>query len=103
MRPFDILGAAKAAVHEMVFGQTARSRALPLQHGTHQAAVETGIVDIDVGDDLLADRAGHLHVVGWPEAAVGHLHDPRIGVRRGRAWLLRFFAVVALLFAFLAA
>src|SRR3954465_197211 len=35
MRPFDIIGAAKAAVREIAFGWTARARALPLQHGTH--------------------------------------------------------------------
>src|ERR1700757_1716516 len=36
MCPFDILGAAKAAVREIAFGWTARARTLPLQHRTHQ-------------------------------------------------------------------
>src|SRR6185437_4719024 len=102
MRPFDVLRAAKAAIDEMVFGQTARARALPLQHGTHQAAVGPGVANPGVNDDLLAGRTRYLHVVSWAEAAVGHLHDPCIGVRRGCARLLRLLAIAALFFALLA-
>src|ERR1700737_1573254 len=64
MRPFDVLRAAKAAIDEMVFGQTARARALPLQHRTHQAAVGPGVANLGVNNDLLAGRTRHLHVVG---------------------------------------
>ena len=39
----------------------------------------------------LVGVGGELHVVGWPEAAIGHLHHPRLGVRgRGPRLLLRF-------------
>src|SRR6266540_3027136 len=102
MRPLDVLGTAKAAIDEMAFGQTARARALPLQHGPHQAAIGPDVANLGVNDDLLAGRTRHLHVVGGAEAAVGHLHDPCIGVRRGRARLLRLLAVAALFFALLA-
>src|SRR5271155_2819632 len=63
MRPFDVLGAAKAAVCEIAFGQTARARALPLQHGTHQAAIGPDVGNVEPGHDLLAGRTRHLHVV----------------------------------------
>src|SRR4029077_18243607 len=102
MRPFDVLRAAKAAIDEMAFGQTARARALPLQHGPHQAAIGSGVAYLDISDELLAGRTRHLHVVGRAEAAVGHLHDPCIGVRRGGARLLRLLAIAALFFALLA-
>ena len=102
MRPFDILGAAKAAIDEMFFGKTAGARALPLQHGPHQPAVGPGVANPGVNDDLLAGRTRDLHVVGRAEAAIGHLHDPRIVIRRGRTRLLRLLAVAALFFALLA-
>ena len=60
--------------------------------------METSIVN----HDLFAGRARHLHIVSRAEAAVGHLHDPCIGVGRGRARLLRLLAVAALFFALLA-
>src|SRR5665213_3430997 len=102
VRPFDVLCAAKATVREIAFGQTARPDALPLQHGPHQATIGPGVAYLDVGDELLAGRTCHLHVIGWAEAAVGHLHDPCIGVRRGGARLLRLLAIAALFFALLA-
>src|SRR5438874_12734834 len=51
VRPFDILGAAKAAIDEMFFGKTAGARALPLQHGPHQPAVGPGVANPGVNDD----------------------------------------------------
>src|SRR5258708_10580707 len=102
MRALDVLCAAKAAAHEMAFGQAARTRALPLQHGTHQATIGPGVAYIDVNDELLAGRTRHLHIITRTEAAVGHLHHPCIGVRRGGARLLRLLAVAALFFALLA-
>src|SRR4051794_14896499 len=60
MRPLDVLCAAKAAVREMVFGQPARASTLPLQHGTHQAAIGSGVAYLDANDDLLAGRTRHL-------------------------------------------
>src|SRR5271154_3169888 len=54
MRPLDVLCAAKAAVYEMAFGQTARARALPLQHGPHQATIGPAVAYLDVNDELLA-------------------------------------------------
>src|SRR5207237_3844632 len=51
VRPLDVLRAAKAAIDEMVFGQTARARALSLQHGTHQAAVGPDVANLGVNDD----------------------------------------------------
>ena len=49
-----------------------------------------------------AGRARDLDVVSRPEAAIGHLHDPRIGIGRRGARRLRLFAVAALLLALLA-
>src|ERR1700694_994820 len=101
MRPLDVFRAAKAAIDKMVFGQTARTCALPLQHGPHQPAVGPGVAHLDVSDELLAGNTRYLHVVGRAEAAVGHLHDACIGVRRRRTWLLRLLAIAALFFALL--
>ena len=77
-------------------------RAQSFQHRPHQAAIGAGIVDLDRDHDLLAGRTRHLHVVGRAEAAIGHLHDPRLRVRGGGARLLRLLAVAALFVALLA-
>src|ERR1700733_12224336 len=67
MRPLDIFCAAKAAVEKMTLRQTSGTRALPLQHRLHQAAIGPDIADFGVNDDLLAGHARHLHVVGRVE------------------------------------
>ena len=100
--PFDVLGAVEAAVGEMACRKMAEALAQPLQHRAHETAIGAGVGDLDRRHDLLAGRACHLHVVGRAEAAVGHLHHPRIGVRGGGARLLLGFAVVVLFGALLA-
>src|SRR5204863_282073 len=67
-------------------------------HWPHQTAIGAGIADLDRDHDLLAGHARHLHGIARAEAAVGHLHHPRLCVRGGGARLLPGFTV-ALFFA----
>src|SRR5205809_2191029 len=102
MRPLAVLGRGEAAVGKVASRKMAGPHAQLLQHRPQEATIGTGIGDLDRDHDLLAGRARHLHVIGRTEAAVGHLHDPRLGVRGGGARLLRRLAVAALVFALLA-
>src|SRR5207237_3434612 len=61
----------------------------------HQAAIGAGGAGGDIDHDLLAGGADHLHVIGWTEAAIGHLHHARIRVRGGGARLLLRLARLA--------
>src|SRR3546814_1186933 len=59
----------------------------PVEHRPDEPAVRAGRHGRDVDHDLAARHRADLAVVGRPEAAIGHLHDPRRGVRRRGARL----------------
>ena len=102
MRPLDVLGAAKSAVDEIAFRKLTIARSPVLRHRPHQTAIRAVVPNLDRGDDRLARRAQHLHVIGGAEAGIGHLHHPRLRVRGGGAWLFRLLAVAALVIKVLA-
>src|ERR1700742_1698483 len=84
MCPFDVIAAAEPAI-----GEIAAWQAL-------QPTTGAVVVDIDRDHDQLARRAGHLHIVGWTEAGIRHLHHPCLRVGGGGPWLFWRFAVAAL-------
>ena len=53
----------------------------------------SGSITAITHDDLVLARGGQLHVEGRPEAAVGHLHHPRVGIGGARARVFRLVAV----------
>lgn len=59
-----------------------------LVHRCHLAHVGADGVDRDPGNRPTSGIAGELHVVGGPVAAVGHLHDPGLGIGGRGARLL---------------
>src|SRR3546814_3092397 len=70
-----------ASVGEVALWQPAEPASQPLQSGPQQAPIGTGGRRLHVDHDRRARRADHLDVVGRPEAAIGHLHHPRVGIR----------------------
>ena len=74
------------------------AQAQPLQHGPQQAAVGARRVDVNIDHDLASPDGSDLAVVGWPEAAIRHLHDARlrIGGRDARLFLLLDLLLVGL-------
>ena len=66
-----------------------------LQAWPQQAAIRAGGQRVHVDHELLAGGADHLHVDGRSEAAIGHLHHPRLRIGGGGARLFRLFALLA--------
>src|SRR5262245_16315768 len=95
MRPFDVLAAAEPAIDEVAAWQALQPSARSPQHRSHQATIRAAVVDIDRDHDQFAGRAGHLHIVGWTEAGIGHLHHSGLRIGGGSSWLLWLFAIAA--------
>jgi hypothetical protein len=66
------------------------------EHRPKLRHVAAGVDHVHADDDLLFTRGGELHVVGRPEAAVAHLHDPRFGVGGARSRVFGLAAVALL-------
>src|SRR5712691_4234653 len=95
MRPLDVVSGGEPAVGEMACRKVASAHVRAFQHRPHEAAVGAGVANLDRHHDLLAGGARHLHVVSRSEAAVGHLHHPRVWIGRGGTRLLLWFARLA--------
>ena len=96
MGPLDGIRARETAIGKMRLGQPAGDCLYPLQHRPHQAAIRAVVAGLHRNHDLLAGNRGHLHVVGGPEAAIRHLHDARLRIRRrGPRLLLLIIVFVA--------
>lgn len=59
-----------------------------MSHPLHQTTVGTDVIDISAHDQPCFIRRDQLHVVSGPRSAIGHLHSPGIGIRRGATGLV---------------
>ena len=79
----DVVPGSKAAVHQVGLRVLTRTLDYLLFHRCCLARVRTLRGDCDTHDDPISAVGGQLHIVSWPEAAIGHLHDPGLGVCSG--------------------
>jgi hypothetical protein len=79
--PLDVGEPAEPAVGQIPRRRPAIAVLELLEHRTQLADIAAAGVDRDPDDHLTVGIARHLHVVGWPETAVRHLHHPRLGIR----------------------
>jgi len=79
--PFNVGELAKPAIGQIPGRRLAIAVLELLEHRTQLANVAAAGVDRDPDDHLTVGIARHLDIVGRPEAAVRHLHHPRLGIR----------------------
>src|SRR5882757_11513683 len=77
--PFDVLILVEPTVDEMALRAAIEARE-PLQHRPHQTPIRADRSHIHGNGDLPVGDACDLTVVDRPEAAITHLHDPRLRV-----------------------
>src|SRR5271157_1956127 len=82
---FDVVELDEATVHEMLARTFAILTRQGIVHRRHLAHVRADVVDRDSRDRRALCVGSELDVVGRPEAAVGHLHHPRLCIARGGA------------------
>src|SRR6266849_4786316 len=94
-RPFDVGRVGKAAVDEKLLGGPAEALFDLLEHRLDPAVIGARRIDRDAEDDAALRVGNELPVIGRPEAAIRHLHHPRLGVGGRGARLLLLLRLIA--------